>query len=141
MKELNRAPTGGVGKAVDLRTVLKVSKPTLKTRAFQEACVFSVMDELAEHLSQWSYSVAFFELAFIPAQRLRSFCKSTKIERFRRETRQLVRQIEANSEFTNANRAAISFLPNDPAAESFLEVCTFVLFMLFLFAGLLLSHS
>ncbi|MCL7027358.1 hypothetical protein MKW94_023788 [Papaver nudicaule] len=122
MKELNKKPTGGVGKAVDLRTTLKVSKPALKTRAFQEACVFAVMEELAEHLSQWSYSVAFFELAFIPTVRLRSFCKSTNVERFRKETKQLVREIEANSEFMNSKRATISYLPNDPAAESYLEV-------------------
>ncbi|GFZ18217.1 Noc2p family [Actinidia rufa] len=121
MKELNRPPTGGVGKAVDLRTILKVSKPTLKTRAFQEACVFSVVEELAEHLAHWSYSVAFFELSFIPAVRLRNFCKSTKIERFRREMRQLIRQIEANGDFTNKKRTSVSFLPNDPAAASFLE--------------------
>lgn len=121
MKELNRPPTGGVGKAIDLRTVLKVSKPVLKTRAFQEACVFSVIEELAEHLAQWSYSVAFFELSFVPAVRLRNFCKTTKVERFRREMRQLIRQIEANSEFTNKKRASTSFLPNDPAAVSFLE--------------------
>ncbi|KAJ4980745.1 hypothetical protein NE237_031582 [Protea cynaroides] len=121
MKELNRRPTGGVGKAVDLRTLLKVQKPILKTRAFQEACVFSVMEELAEHLAQWSYSIAFFELAFIPTIRLRSFCKTTKIERFRREIKELICQIEANAEFTNARRVTVSFLPNDPAAESFLE--------------------
>uniref|UniRef100_A0A2N9EY38 Nucleolar complex protein 2 homolog n=1 Tax=Fagus sylvatica TaxID=28930 RepID=A0A2N9EY38_FAGSY len=121
MKELNSPPTGGVGKAVDLRAILKVNKPTLKTRAFQEACVFSVVEELAEHLAQWSYSVAFFELSFIPLVRLRSFCKSTKVERFRKETRQLIRQIEANSEFTNERRKSVSFLPNDPAAISFLE--------------------
>lgn len=121
MKELNMPPTGGVGKAVDLRTILKVSKPTIKTRSFQEACVFSVIEELAEHLTQWSYSVAFFELSFIPAIRLRSFCKSTKVERFRKETRELIRQIEANSEFTNEKRATISFLPNDLAATTFLE--------------------
>ncbi|XP_061343100.1 nucleolar complex-associated protein 2 [Gastrolobium bilobum] len=121
MKELNRPPTGGVGKAVDLRSILKVSKPTLKTRAFQEACVFSVVEELAEHLSQWSYSVAFVELSFIPLVRLRSFCKSTKVERFRKEMRQLIRQIEANSDFVNGRRISVSFLPSDPAASSFLE--------------------
>ncbi|PON55662.1 Nucleolar complex protein [Parasponia andersonii] len=121
MKELNRPPTGGVGKAVDLHTILKVSKPTVKTRAFQEACVFSVIDELAEHLAQWSYSVAFFELSFIPAVRLRSFCKSTKVERFRKSLRQLIRQIEANSAFTNEKRMSLSYMPNNPAATSFLE--------------------
>ncbi|GMI88869.1 NucleOlar Complex associated 2 [Hibiscus trionum] len=121
MKELNRPPTGGVGKAVDLRTTLKASKPILKTRAFQEACVISVVEELAEHLAQWSYSVAFFELCFIPAVRLRSFCKSTRVERFQKETRHLIRKIEANAEFTNERRASVTFLPNDNAATSFLE--------------------
>ncbi|PPD99906.1 hypothetical protein GOBAR_DD03086 [Gossypium barbadense] len=121
MKELNRPPTGGVGKAVDLRTTLKASKPILKTRAFQEACVISVVEELAEHLAQWSYSVAFFELSFIPAVRLRSFCKCTKVERFRKEMRHLIRKIEANDEFTNERRASVTFLPNDNAATSFLE--------------------
>ncbi|MBA0853601.1 hypothetical protein Goshw_019727, partial [Gossypium schwendimanii] len=121
MKELNRPPTGGVGKAVDLRTTLKASKLILKTRAFQEACVISVVEELAEHLAQWSYSVAFFELSFIPAVRLRSFCKCTKVERFRKEMRHLIRKIEANDDFTNERRASVTFLPNDNAATSFLE--------------------
>lgn len=121
MKELHKPPTGGVGKAVDLRTVLRVSKATIKTRSFQEACVFSVIEELAEHLAQWSYSPAFFELSFVPAVRLRNFCKSTKVERFRREMRQLIREIEANCEFTNKKRMSVSYLPNDPAASSFME--------------------
>lgn len=71
----------------------QVSKPTLKTRAFQEACVFSVVEELAEHLAQWSYSVAFFELSVVPLDRMRRFCKSTKVDRFRKEMRHLIRQV------------------------------------------------
>ncbi|KAL3528471.1 hypothetical protein ACH5RR_007793 [Cinchona calisaya] len=121
MKELHRPPTGGVGAAIDFRTVLKVRKSALKTRAFQEACVYSVIEQLTEHLAQWSYCVAFFELSFVPAVRLRNFCKSTNVERFRREVRQLIRQIEANCEFTNKKRMSISFLPNDLEAASFLE--------------------
>lgn len=121
MKELNKPPTGGVGKAVDLRTTLKVSKPTLKTRAFQEACVFSVVEQLAEHFSQWSYSIAFFELSFIPLVRLRSFCKSSKVERFCREMKQLIHQVEANAEFTNVKRMNITYTPYDIAIESFLK--------------------
>nr|WDD38977.1 nucleolar complex protein 2-like protein [Fagopyrum tataricum] len=121
MKELNKPPTGGIGKAVDLHSLLKVSKPVLKTRSFQEACIFSVVEELAEHFAQYSYSVAFLELSLLPTVRLRSFCKNTKVERFRREMKQLIRQIEANSEFINKRRASVTFLPNDPAAASFLE--------------------
>lgn len=71
----------------------QVSKPTLKTRAFQEACVFSVIEEIAEHLAQWSYSVAFFELSVIPLDRMRRFYKSSKVDRFRKEMRHLIRQV------------------------------------------------
>lgn len=121
MKELNRSPTGGVGKAIDLTTTLRVSKAVLKTRAFQEACVYSVIEELADHLSQWSYSIAFFELSFIPTVQLRNFCKATKVERFRKEMKRLVRQIENSLKFTNEKRGVISFLPNEPAVTSFLQ--------------------
>lgn len=60
--------------------------------------MLSVVDELAEHLMQWSYSIAFPELSFIPGVRLRSFCKSTKVERFRRATRELIRQVCTQSD-------------------------------------------
>lgn len=55
--------------------------------------MFSVIEQLADHLSQWSYSASFFELSFIPVVRLRSFAKSTKVQRFQKETRQLIRQV------------------------------------------------
>ena len=58
--------------------VMQVDKKTVKTRAFQEACIYSVVDELAKHLAHWSYSIAFFEMSFIPLVRLRSFCKTLK---------------------------------------------------------------
>lgn len=71
----------------------QVKKSALKTRAFQEACVFSVIEELTEHLAKWSYSAAFYELSFVPAVRLHKFCKSTKVDRFRREIKQLIHQV------------------------------------------------
>ncbi|KAK1305131.1 hypothetical protein QJS10_CPB11g01865 [Acorus calamus] len=122
MKELHRPPTGGIGKGINLFTTLKVAKVTLKTRAFQEECIYSVVEQLAEHLSQWSYSIAFFELAVIPVVQLKNFCKATKVERFRREMRELIQQVKANSEFINARRLSVRFPPNDPKAASFLEV-------------------
>ncbi|XP_068311021.1 nucleolar complex-associated protein 2-like [Pyrus communis] len=95
IKQLNRSTTGGVGKAIDLRTVLKQANP--EDQSIQEACVLSVVDELAEHLAQSSFSVAFPELSFIPVTvRLRTFCKSTKVERFRKAMKELIRQVRAN---------------------------------------------
>jgi len=121
MKELRGRPDGGVGKAVNLFSVKQVDKKTVKTRAFQEACIYSVVDELAKHLAHWSYSIAFFEMSFIPLVRLRSFCKTIKADRFRKEMKDLIHQIEANVEFIKSKRAGIAFSPNDPAVESFLQ--------------------
>lgn len=120
MKELRGRPDG-VGKAVNLFSVKQVDKKTVKTRAFQEACIYSVVDELAKHLTQWSYSIAFFEMSFIPLVRLRSFCKTIKADRFRKEMKDLIYQIEANVEFIKSKRVGIAFSPNDPAVESFLQ--------------------
>ncbi|KAJ1294992.1 hypothetical protein BS78_01G188800 [Paspalum vaginatum] len=121
MKELRGRPDGGVGKAVNLFSVKQVDKKTVKTRAFQEACIYSVVDELAKHLAQWSYSIAFFEMSFIPLVRLRSFYKTIKAERFRKEMKDLIHQLEANVEFIKLKRAGIAFSPNDPVVESFLQ--------------------
>ena len=71
----------------------QVDKKTVKTRAFQEACIYSVVDELAKHLAQWSYSIAFFEMPFIPLVRLRNFCKTIKADRFRKEMKDLIYQV------------------------------------------------
>ncbi|KAL5223919.1 hypothetical protein ABZP36_010558 [Zizania latifolia] len=121
MKELGGKPDG-VGKAVNLFSVKQVDKKTVKTRAFQEACIYSVVDELAKHLAQWSYSIAFIEMSFLPLLRLRSFCKTVKADRFRREMKDLIHQIEANTEFVSSKRTRIGFSPNDLAVDSFLQI-------------------
>lgn len=122
MKELRGRPDGGVGKAVNLFNVKQVDKKIVKTRAFQEACIYAVVDELAKHLAQWSYSVAFFEMSFLPLVQLRNFCKTIKADRFRKEMKDLIRQVEANVEFVSSKRAGITFSPNDAAVDSFLQV-------------------
>lgn len=55
--------------------------------------MFHAVEELAEHLAQWSSSIAFLELSFVPIVRLRNFCKSTKVERFRKEMKQLIQKV------------------------------------------------
>uniref|UniRef100_A0A0D9XL30 Nucleolar complex protein 2 homolog n=1 Tax=Leersia perrieri TaxID=77586 RepID=A0A0D9XL30_9ORYZ len=121
MKELGGKPDA-VGKAVNLFGVKQVDKKTVKTRAFQEACIYSVVDELAKHLAQWSYSIAFFEMSFLTLVRLQNFCKTVKADRFRREMKDLIHQIKASAEFVSSKRAGIGFSPNDPAVDSFLQV-------------------
>lgn len=121
-KELGRTPTGGYGETFDFSTALKVPKVFLRTRAFQEECVYSVLHHLAEHLVQWSYHIAFPELAFNILVRLRRFHERTNIDRFRRQVKQLMDQVECNVAYVNKKREDISFSPKDRAAvSSFLQ--------------------
>lgn len=69
---------------------VQVSKPTVKTRAFQDECVAAAIEQFSDHLGQWSYSIAFPELALVPLTGLRRFAKTTKVDRFRRQVKQLV---------------------------------------------------
>ncbi|KAJ7191601.1 hypothetical protein O6H91_Y523000 [Diphasiastrum complanatum] len=121
-RELHKPPTGGVGRAVDFQMILKVPKLVLKTRAFQEGCVFAVIEQLTEHLAQWSYSIAFPELALVPLVQLRRFVKESNVDRFRRQVKQLVEQVEKNIEFVSKKRDGVAFSPKDfPSASMFLQ--------------------
>ncbi|KAH9312831.1 hypothetical protein KI387_027866, partial [Taxus chinensis] len=121
-KELDKTLTGGAGIACDFSTLLKVPKPLLKSRAFQDECVYSVLNHLAEHLAQWSHDVAFPELAFITLIHLRRFHEKTNIDRFRRQVKQLMDQVQRNIEYVTKKREEISFSPKDHAAvSSFLQ--------------------
>lgn len=121
-KELYRTPTGEHGKAFDFSTALKVPKDFLRTHAFQDECVYSVLHHLAEHLAQWSYHVAFPELAFTILVRLRRFHERTNIDRFRRQVKQLMDQVELNDAYVKKKREDVSFSPKDRVAvSSFLQ--------------------
>lgn len=121
-KELYRTPTGENDKAFDFSTALKVPKDILRTRAFQDECVYSVLHHLAEHLAQWSYHVAFPELAFTILVRLRRFHERTNNDRFRRQVKQLMDQVERNDAYVKKKRDDVSFSPKDRVAvSSFLQ--------------------
>ncbi|MCO5596819.1 hypothetical protein L7F22_050889 [Adiantum nelumboides] len=120
-KEMNKTPTG-IGKSVDFGCVLKVSKSNLRTRAFQDECIAATIEQLAEHLQQWSYSVAFPELALVPVLGLRRFVKATKVDRFGRQLKQLVDHIEQSIEYVGRKRDGVNFSPKDSQlVASFLQ--------------------
>ncbi|KAH8970165.1 hypothetical protein BDL97_02G073800 [Sphagnum fallax] len=121
-KDIHMKPTGGIGNALDFATTIKVSKLVVKTRSFQEACVTGVIEQLTEHLAQHSYSVSFPELAVVPLVQLRHLIKDTTVERFRRQVKLLVEQIERNVEYVGRKRDGVTFSPKDiSAVSSFLE--------------------
>ena len=81
-----------------------------------------MIELLAEHLSQWSCSIAFPELAHLPLLHLRKFGKQCKVERFRTSSRALADALERNMAFVSQRRQQVDFSPKDTAqVNTFLQ--------------------
>ncbi|OMO72691.1 Nucleolar complex protein 2 [Corchorus capsularis] len=114
--------SGKPGKDFNFSSSVKLPKHWLKSRNFQEKCVFSVIELLAMHFAQWSYHITFPELATIPLIRLKKFHETTTIETFRRVVKRFIDQVEQNMEFIRRKRDEVAFSPKDhQSVESFLQ--------------------
>ncbi|KAJ7970410.1 nucleolar complex protein 2-like [Quillaja saponaria] len=113
---------GKPGKAVDLYDI-KLPKHWLKSQNFQEECILSAVEQLAEHFAQWSYHISFPELATIPLIRLRKFYDITTIESFKRVVKRFIDQVEQNIQFVQKKRDEMVFSPKDQqSVELFLQL-------------------
>ncbi|KAM7499175.1 hypothetical protein LguiA_023589 [Lonicera macranthoides] len=114
---------GKPGKSINFPSLLKLPKHWLKSQKFREECVFSAIEMLSVHFSQWSYHISFPDLATIPLSRLKKFHEVTTIESLRRVVKRLIDQVEHNVEFVQKKRDELAFSPKDhQAVESFLQL-------------------
>lgn len=70
--------------------MVQLPKYLLKSRNFQEECVFAAIELLSVHFAHWSYHISFPELATIPLIRIRKFLEKTTIESCRRVVKRFV---------------------------------------------------
>lgn len=111
------------GKDFSFSSAVKLPKHWLKSRNFQDECVFSAIELLAVHFAQWSYHISFPDLATIPLIYLRKFHETTTIESLRRVVKRFIDQVEQNIEFVRKKRDEVTFSPNDQqSVESFLQL-------------------
>lgn len=111
------------GKDFSFSSAVKLPKHWLKSRNFQDECVFSAIELLAVHFAQWSYHISFPDLATIPLIYLRKFYETTTIEGLRRVVKRFIDQVEQNIEFVRKKRDEVTFSPNDQqSVESFLQL-------------------
>ncbi|KAK4430903.1 Nucleolar complex protein 2 [Sesamum alatum] len=109
--------------AVNIASVLKLSKQYLKSKSFQDECFHSVIEQLSLHFAQWSHHICFPDLATIPLIRLRKIHEITTIESLRRMVKRLIDQVEHNVDFVQKKRDEISFSPHDhQSVDSFLQL-------------------
>ncbi|KAJ6986931.1 nucleolar complex protein 2 [Populus alba x Populus x berolinensis] len=111
------------GKDFSFSSAVKLPKHWLKSRNFQDECVFSAIELLAAQFAQWSYHVSFPDLATIPLIYLRKFHEMTTIESLRRVVKRFIDQVEQNIEFVRKKRDEVTFSPSDQqSVESFLQL-------------------
>ncbi|KAK8961374.1 hypothetical protein KSP40_PGU011394 [Platanthera guangdongensis] len=107
----------------DFSSVLKVPKHLLKSCKFQEECIFSAIELLSAHFSQWRYHISFPELSTIPLILFKRFHEKLNNEAFRRQVKRFIDQVEQNKEYIERKRDELSFSPGDHAAiDSFLQM-------------------
>lgn len=73
--------------------MVQLPKHWLKSRNFQEECLFSAIELLTLHFAQWSYHISFPEVAIIPLICLKKFLEKTTIESFRRVVKRFIDQV------------------------------------------------
>ncbi|XP_038680545.1 nucleolar complex protein 2 homolog isoform X2 [Tripterygium wilfordii] len=113
---------GKPGKNLNFSSVVQLPKHWLKSRNFQDLCVFSALELLSAHFAKWSSHISFPELATITLIRLRKFDEITDSERFRRVVKRFIDQVEQNIEYVRKKRDEVAFSPNDQqSADSFLQ--------------------
>jgi hypothetical protein len=70
-----------------------VPRNLLKSRDFQEQCILSAIEVLSAHFAQWSYHVAFPEVATIPLILLKRLHEQTTIDSLHRPLKRLIDQV------------------------------------------------
>ncbi|KAK2633889.1 hypothetical protein Ddye_028681 [Dipteronia dyeriana] len=114
---------GKAGKDFSFSSAVKLPKYWLKSQNFQEECVFSAIELLTVHFSQWSYHISFPELATIPVIRLRKFHAKSNTESLQRVVKRFIDLVEQNIEFVKKKRDEVAFSPIDQqSVDAFLQL-------------------
>ncbi|KAK4765544.1 hypothetical protein SAY86_026634 [Trapa natans] len=115
--------SGKHAKNFSFSSSVKLPKHWLKSREFQDQCIFSSIELLCVHFNQWSLHISFPELATAPLIRLRKLCETITEENFKRALKRFIDQVELNIDFVRKKRDDVAFSPKDEeASETFLQL-------------------
>lgn len=113
-KDLYRKPKPVAANSVpDISLRLRVGSTILRASVFQEEVVDTVFELLSNHLALWGYHPGFFEIAYIPLLRLRTFIKSNNRERFKRGAKQICQAIVETQDLISRKRNEAQISPKD----------------------------
>ena len=110
---LNKKPKPSTAKAPELTYRLKCSKSLMGTRSCQDALLSATVHLLAQHLCEFSRSVAFPELVVPTTLALKALTKKTQIQRLNATVKRLLEKIASNSSFVSSHRSQVDCTPKD----------------------------
>ncbi|KAL8947127.1 MAG: hypothetical protein Q9222_006556 [Ikaeria aurantiellina] len=143
-KEMTEAPKPSTLKALDFTTALRVPKPYVHTRIYQDGLGKQVNELMAEFFGIWAKHIAFPELALPPVVHLKRWLKAAssagkskifngtrsssdrakgnKNSRLTSSIALLVQKLESNSRWVEDRRRQVEFGPsNREGVEGFLR--------------------
>jgi len=107
-----RKPMESTAKPPILNDILKLNKQTLRTAPCQQAVVTRVLELMEVHLESIRFSIGLPEIVFPTVAGLKSFCKKTRVGRWRNDVRALVAKIETWSKQVSSQRSSLKFGPS-----------------------------
>ncbi|KAL9022218.1 MAG: hypothetical protein Q9185_000618 [Variospora sp. 1 TL-2023] len=128
--EMSKAPKPSTLKPLDFSAALRVPKPYLRTRTYQDGLGEQLVELLADAFAAWAKHVAFPELALPPIVHLKRWLKSTsshtsngtskprnnnknnkKNSRLTSSLALLVQKLESQARWIEERRRAVDFAP------------------------------
>lgn len=138
--EMTKPPKPSTLKPLDFNTALRVPKPYLRTRTYQDGLGEQLVELMAEFFAIWAKHIAFPELALPPIVHLKRWIKNTsshskapngttnpksnhnKNSRLTSSISLLVQKLESNARWIEERRRHVDFGPsNREGVEGFLR--------------------
>eukprot|EP00177_Eucheuma_denticulatum_P002854 GFKZ01005119.1.p1 GENE.GFKZ01005119.1~~GFKZ01005119.1.p1 ORF type:complete len:1210 (+),score=239.21 GFKZ01005119.1:118-3747(+) len=114
--ELRKKPERGATKALDWRSMLRVSADVIKTKPFLSGIIDGVVLELAKFFATISKHVSFPELSYIAQSNLRKFAKEVLVSEWKAKVLMLVEKLHQTSQLIEKARAKADFAPHGAAS-------------------------
>ncbi|KAL8658751.1 MAG: hypothetical protein Q9202_007438 [Teloschistes flavicans] len=138
--EMTKPPKPSTLKPLDFSTILRVPKPYLRTRTYQDGLGEQLVELMAESFGIWAKHIAFPELMLPPAVQLKRWVKTVsssssdnisngakakggnKNSRLKSSVTLLVQKLESNARWVEEKRRNVEYGPsNREGVESFLR--------------------
>lgn len=109
--ELRKKPVHGNSKALEWRSVLRVSNEIIKTKPFVSGVIDGVVFQLAKFFATISKHVSFPEISHMAEVALRKFAKEVVVQEWKEKIMGLVEKLHQTSETITEARAKADFSP------------------------------